>query len=105
MKPDTTWKEEFYRKFTITGWNNLTPVQILSRENLPESVIAFIESLLSSSQALVRREGIEEAMRVVESQMFDETKEDFYPPDDGRVNDSLRAILRALQEKLDTKGE
>lgn len=61
MKPETTWKEEVRKWFTSEMWFGMEPYGDLSEDltDFPDT-LEFIESLLSSSQALAREELLHE---------------------------------------------
>lgn len=95
MKPETTWKEEFDKRFASTEH-----VDEIAGAVSRETIKSFVESLLSSSQALARRSGIEEAMRVVE-----EMKAQRHVLGTSDLHLIVREeTLQALQEMVDTKA-
>lgn len=110
MKPDTTWKEEvvshakeYARMSYLVSEENHSPNEEISAL---DRLLGVVESFLSSSQALARREGIEEAMRVVEeSKKWAEEGLKEIP--NSLIHTAVLAViedrLQALQEKLDTK--
>lgn len=100
-QPDT-WKENFDTQFAKWHLASVEP-QEFKEFGLYDYVVMFIENLLSSSQALARRSGIEEAMRVVEGMKGRKKFADDWEGE-GWLQ-AIRHIELALQEKLDTKGE
>lgn len=98
-QPDTTWEDKF--------WEEVSEYNLsLDNENF-DDLISFVKS----REALARREGIEEAMRVVEGfkvkglgNLSNRGVEGFQKEVGTQQNEMLWDIVEALQEKLDTKG-
>lgn len=57
MKPDTTWKETLYDKYEDKGDERYGLVK--HNNTILQNILDDFQDILSSSQALARREGIE----------------------------------------------
>lgn len=113
MKPDTTWKEPEFVGF-VTGVGPILTFQSVSKDE--KTAVVALDDLLKFDkelQALARREGIEEAMRVVKGMDMGSICSAHQKRDplcqmcnsSDKYNMALRHVVEALQEKLDTKGE